>query len=205
MRYHHAVMSVADQTPTLVCLIGPPAVGKMTVGQELCRRTGFKLFHGHVVADVLSPYFSFGTPSFGRLGRTLRRMFLEEAQQAGLNIVTTVAWRFDLPADAADIGSWLYPYIAGGRVCCVELVAPLEVRRERNRTENRRRHKNAYWVTDEYLQDIHAAHRYDSGGAFPFDLPHLRLETEHLSAEAAAQRIADHFDLPRLEDFSSRP
>jgi len=192
-------MSGADQTPTLVCLIGPPAVGKMTVGQELCRRTGFKLFHGHVVADVLTPYFPFGTPPFVRLARTWRRMFFAEARQAGLNLVMTVAWRFDVPADAETIWSWLQPYSEGGRVLCVELVAPLDVRLERHRTANRRRHKNAYWVTDAYLQEIHTAHRYDSGGAFPFDLPHLRLETEHLSAEVTAQRIAEHFDLPRLD------
>ena len=28
-----------------VCVFGPPAVGKMTVGHELVRLTGFKLFH----------------------------------------------------------------------------------------------------------------------------------------------------------------
>jgi hypothetical protein len=198
-------MSVGAQVPTLVCLIGPPAVGKMTVGQALCRRTGFRLFHGHVVGDALSPYFPFGTPSFSRLVQTWRLTFLEEALLAGLDVVTTVAWRFDEPADAESIWDWLCPYAEGGRVLCAELVAPLEVRLERNRTENRRRHKNAYWVTDAYLRDIHAAHRYDSGGAFPFDLPHLRLETEHLSAEAAAQRIVGHFDLPQIEDPSSTP
>lgn len=196
-------MSSADQTPTLVCLIGPPAVGKMTVGQALCRRTGFKLFHGHVVADVLTPYFSFGTPPFVRLGSEWRRMFVEEARHAGLNLVMTVAWRFDVPGDADTIRSWLHPYSEGGRVLCVELQAPLDARLERNRTGNRRRHKNAYWVTDLYLQESHAAHRYDSGGAFPFDLPHLRLETEHLSAEDSAQHIVEHFGLP--EDLSLEP
>ena len=190
-------MSGADRSPTLVCLIGPPAVGKMTVGQELCRRTGFKLFHGHVVADVLTPHFPFGTPSFARLAQTWRRVFFEEAHRAGLDLVTTVAWRFDMPADAKTIRSWLQPYAEGGRALCVELLAPLDVRLERSRTEDRRRHKNAYWVTDAYLRETDAAHRYDSGGAFPFDLPHLRLETAHLSAEATAQRIVEYFGLPR--------
>ena len=83
--------------PTLVCLIGPPAVGKLTVGQALCRQTGYQLFHGHVVADVLSPYFPFGTPSFVRLTGAWRGMFFAEALQAGLDLVTTVAWRFDVP------------------------------------------------------------------------------------------------------------
>ncbi len=195
-------MSGVDRSPTLVCLIGAPAVGKMTVGQALCRRTGYKLFHGHVIADVLTPYFPFGTPSFVRLTQAWRRMFFDEARLAGLDVVMTVAWRFDVPARGETIRGWVQPYIAGGRVLCVELLAPLGVRLERNRTENRRRHKNPYWVTDAYLQETDTAHRYDSGGAFPLDLPHLRLETEHLSAEAAARRIVEHFDLPRLADRS---
>jgi shikimate kinase len=34
-------------SPTLVMLIGAPAVGKMTVGHELATRTGLRLFHNH--------------------------------------------------------------------------------------------------------------------------------------------------------------
>jgi shikimate kinase len=30
-----------------IVIFGPPAVGKMTVGQELARLTGYKLFHNH--------------------------------------------------------------------------------------------------------------------------------------------------------------
>lgn len=197
------MMHTPLQPPTLICLIGAPAVGKTTVGQTLCHVTGFHLFHGHVVGDVLTPYFPFGTPSFRRLTQAWRRLFFEEAFTAGLHVVTTVAWRFDLPEDAETIGSWIEPYRTGGRVLCVELIAPLPVRLERNRSEHRWRHKNPYWVTDQYLQHTDATHRYDSGGAFPFDLPHLRLETTHLSAAATAHRIAQHFGLPRLMEFSS--
>jgi len=31
----------------LVMLFGPPAAGKMTVGAEIARPTGYKLFHTH--------------------------------------------------------------------------------------------------------------------------------------------------------------
>jgi hypothetical protein len=38
---------------TLVIIFGPPAVGKMTVGLELERLTGFRLLHNHMtVGDV---------------------------------------------------------------------------------------------------------------------------------------------------------
>ena len=32
----------------LIVIMGPQAVGKMTVGQELVKMTGLKLFHNHV-------------------------------------------------------------------------------------------------------------------------------------------------------------
>ena len=198
-------MCLTNQAPTLVCLIGPPAVGKMTVGQELCRLTGFKLFHGHVLADVLTPYFPFGTQQFHRLSDVWRQMFFEAALAAGLDLVMTVAWRFDLPEDEETIRRWLKPYIEGGRVLCVELLAPLETRLERNRSPSRREQKNAYWVTDAYLAAIEREHRYDSGASFPLDLPHLRLETAQLAADIAAQRIAEYFDLPRIEDPGKSP
>ncbi len=153
-----------------------------------------------MIGDVLSQYFPFGTPPFEQLGQTWRRMFFEEAVKVGLNLVTTVAWRFDVPADGDTIRSWLHPYAMSGRVCCVELQAPLEVRQERNKTEHRRRLKNAYWVTEAYLEEIHRTYCYDSQHDFPLNYPYLRLETEHLPASAAASRIVDRFNLSRLEN-----
>ena len=36
----------------LVILIGDAAVGKMTVGQELMKQTGLRLFHNHMYSPV---------------------------------------------------------------------------------------------------------------------------------------------------------
>ena len=36
----------------LVVIFGPPAVGKMTVGQELARRTGLRLLHNHMTIKL---------------------------------------------------------------------------------------------------------------------------------------------------------
>ena len=41
----------------LVIIFGPHAVGKMTVGQELAKRTGLKLFHNHMTIEVVSDLF----------------------------------------------------------------------------------------------------------------------------------------------------
>lgn len=186
--------------PTLVCVIGPPAVGKMTVGQALERITGYRLFHLHQIIDLVSAYFPYSTDpasSYERLVVSYRRLFFEEAARSGLQIITTAGWRFDLPSEEEAIRSYVQPFVErGGRVYVVELLAPLEVRLARNLTENRRRHKRTDWSTEEALRQDAAQHRYDSGGILPLDLPLLRIETEHLTAEDTAARIHEHFGLP---------
>jgi len=171
----------------------------MTVGQELERLTGFRLFHLHQVLDLVLEYFPYNTSpasAYERLVVSYRRQFFEEAARGGLKIVTTAGWRFDLPSEEQAVRSYIRPFVeCSGSVYFVELIAPLQTRLARNQTENRRRHKRTDWSTDAALQEDADLHRYDSGGTLPFDLPFLRIETEHLSAEATAQRIRDHFGL----------
>lgn len=50
-----------------VLITGPPAVGKMTVGQELAKLTGLKLFHNHMSIELVHHFFDFSTPPFTRL------------------------------------------------------------------------------------------------------------------------------------------
>jgi hypothetical protein len=182
--------------PTLVFIIGPPAVGKMTVGQHLAHLTGFRLLHNHQIIDLLTAYFAYGSAPFQRLVRAYKRLLLEEAAHDGLDLIITFGWRFDDPVNAELVSHWIQPYLErGGRVYFIELLAPLETRLERNRTENRHQHKRTDWSTEHELRRQHLTFQ-DSGGSLPFDLPLLRIDTEHLTAEATAQRIRRHFSLP---------
>lgn len=187
----------SERGPALILLFGAPAVGKMTVGQHLERLTGFRLFHLHQVVDLVLDYFPYSTDpasSYERLVVSYRRQFFEEAARSNLSIVTTSGWRFDLPSEAEAARSYILPFVEHrGRVYVVELLASLETRVERNRTENRRRHKKTDWATDDYMREDAGLHQYDSGGALPLDLPFLRLETETLTAEETARRVIDHF------------
>ena len=56
-------------TPNLVFIFGPSAVGKMTVGQELQKLTGYKLLYNHMVVDLITEFVDFGTPAFHALAR----------------------------------------------------------------------------------------------------------------------------------------
>ena len=48
-------------TMKLLLIIGPPAVGKMTVGREIAARSGFRLFHNHHTIEPLVEVFGYGT------------------------------------------------------------------------------------------------------------------------------------------------
>ena len=50
--------------PNLVLIIGPQAVGKMTVGQELEKITGYKLFYNHMTIELLTKIFDYDQKIF---------------------------------------------------------------------------------------------------------------------------------------------
>ena len=127
----------------LVVVVGPPAVGKMTVGMEIARRTGLRLFHNHHTIDLVLPYFPFGSPPFSRLVGEFRRRIFEEVAASDLpGIVFTYVWAFDDPTEEEAVERWAEIFRSrGGRVVFVELEATGEERLRRNETELRLREK----------------------------------------------------------------
>ena len=59
----------------LVFLIGNGAVGKMTVGQELMKLTGLRLFHNHMTIEPVIEVFGYYD---GETVIKLREIFFEE-------------------------------------------------------------------------------------------------------------------------------
>ena len=86
----------------LVFVFGPPAVGKMTVGREICARTGYKLLHNHMTVEPVLDVFPFGSPPFNRLVSEFRGRILEEAVLALDGLVFTMVWGLELEEDLTD-------------------------------------------------------------------------------------------------------
>lgn len=61
----------------LVIIFGPHAVGKMTVGQELAKLTGLKLFHNHMTIDIVSDLFRNMPEERNRLTTLFRKEIFE--------------------------------------------------------------------------------------------------------------------------------
>jgi len=46
-----------NKRPTVVFIYGPIAAGKLTVAEELAKRTGYKVFHNHLIIDLAKELF----------------------------------------------------------------------------------------------------------------------------------------------------
>jgi adenylate kinase len=68
----------------LVFLYGLPGVGKLTVARELARRTGARIFHNHLVVDLVESVFEFGSKPFVQLRESLWLEVLSQAVEANL-------------------------------------------------------------------------------------------------------------------------
>jgi hypothetical protein len=184
---------------TLLVISGPAAVGKMTVGQIICERSGFKLFHNHMTIDTLRPVFEFGSPAMAILVPEFRFRVIEEAAKSQMaGVVHTCVWAFQEGSGDTQFMGRMKSMVEshGGKVCFVELQASQEIRKGRQVSENRRKHKPGNVERGpQGLVDFERPHQLDSAGSFPFPENYLRIENDQVSAEEAADRICRHFGL----------
>jgi hypothetical protein len=188
------------RSPSLLVLVGPPAVGKMTVGREVAARTGLRLFHNHQTIDLVLAFFDYGTPAFGRLVGEFRRRIVEEVAASDLpGLIFTYVWAFDDPRDGAAVDGYAEIFRRrGGRVMFAELEASQAERLRRNETELRlaeKPSKRDVAASRRRLLEADARWQLGSRGAFDGRADWLRLDTTTLTAAEAAERIVAHFGL----------
>src|SRR5712672_481087 len=68
----------------LIFISGLPGVGKLTVAKELSALTGYRLFHNHLVVDLLMSVFPFGSPQFVELRESIWLSVFEQACRGSL-------------------------------------------------------------------------------------------------------------------------
>jgi hypothetical protein len=184
--------------PTLVFILGPAAVGKMTVGQELAKLTGYRLLYNHMVVDLVTKFFPFGTPGFHRLARPFTLAIIEACADEGVSLIVTHGLLFDAPGSMAMLDDMARPYRDRAyAVRYAELSAPLDVRLARNLTPNRARHKDVSWSTEDRLREMDAWGRWHSEDELAPD-ERLSLDNADLPPADAARAIVAGFALPAL-------
>ncbi len=186
---------------TLVIIIGPHAVGKMTVGQELAKITGLRLFHNHMSIELSLKLFDFGTPEYRALNETIRKTVFEQFATGDLpGLIFTYMVDFDEPREFIYLNEVIELFSSHGADChVVELCADFEERIERNKSENRLAHKvskrDLEWSEAE-MRRTTAEHRLNSrtGEVLPFE-SYLKIDNTNLSPAETAQMIKERFGI----------
>ena len=181
----------------LVFIIGDAAVGKMTVGQELMKITDLRLFHNHMTIEPVIEIF-------GRYdGKTIFELrdviFKNFAASENYGMIFTMMVDFDMPSEwdyLAHIKEIFEPY--GTEFYYVELIAPQEIRLERNSSENRLKNKasnrDLVFSRERLLRDDENHRCVSYEGEIPFE-NYLRIDNSHIEPAIAAKMIKERFDL----------
>ncbi len=181
----------------LVCIFGNAAVGKMTVGQELMKLTGLRLFHNHMTIEPVIEIFGYYQ---GNTITRLREVIFEEfAKSENKGMIFTYMWAFDQKSD------WDYVQHVteifereGSEVYYVELVAPQEIRLKRNETENRlmnKASKRDLEFSKNNLLQLDEKYRLESReGEIPYE-NYMKIDNSNLEPWEVARMIQEHFEL----------
>lgn len=185
--------------PKFVMIIGPQAVGKMTVGQELSKLTGYKLFYNHMTIEMTKDIFDYDKETFWRMNRIIRNQVFEEFAKSNENgIIFTGCFDFSVnKLENENLEN--YPFLTDECIV-VELEASLEERLARNKTENRLNLKpskrNIEW-SEKNLLKAYKNQRLNSiedEGKNIFK-KYIKINNTNISAEETARIIKEKFNL----------
>ncbi len=181
----------------LVFIIGDAAVVKMTVGQELMKITDLRLFHNHMTIEPVIEILGYYD------GKTISEMreviFRNFAASGNYGMIFTYMWAFDCQEDwdyIEHVKEIFKPYDT--EFYYVELIAPQEVRLQRNATENRLHNKaskrDIELSNQRLINDDQKYRCVSHEGEIPFD-NYLRIDNTDKNPEEVAGMIREAFDL----------
>ena len=178
----------------VVIIFGPPAVGKMTVGYELAKLTGLKVFHNHMTIEIALNFFDFGQPEFHRLVNEFRQRIFEEVASSNLpGLIFTYVWALDHPSDKNFIDQCCDIFRAkGGAIYFVELEADQEERLKRNASPLRLKQKPSkrdIEASRKNLIESDKNYKLNSNGDFFYTQNYVRINNTRLTPSETAKKI----------------
>lgn len=182
-----------------VLIFGPQAVGKMTVGQELAKVTGLKLFHNHMTIELLEPLFNFSSELW-RLSTLFRtEIFKTVAQSEMEGLIFTYVWAFNEQDDWDFVDDVCEIFKSkGAAIYFVELEADIDERLQRNNSPNRLEHKptkrNVEWSENE-LKESMKTYRLNSHKDEIKHENYLKINNTNLSPSEVARMVSEKFNI----------
>ena len=186
--------------PKFIQIIGPQAVGKMTVGQELAKITGYKLLYNHMTIEMVRLIFDYNKEAYRRMNSIIRyEIFKEFAKSNQKGIIFTGCFDFgnDFKEKKEETDKWIALFEES---YTIELETTLEERLRRNKTENRLKCKESKrdlkWSEEELLKSLEK-HRLNSlpGEGEKIFENYIKINNENLSPKEVAKTIKEKFNL----------
>lgn len=178
-----------------VLIIGSGAVGKMTVGQELEKRTDLILFHNHMTIEPVIDIFGYCNRNIVNKWRWA--VFEESVRLQFDGLIFTYMWDFDSKNDCKFINELVDFYEShNADVYCVELVADQNVRLQRNKTENRLNNKPSKReldVSEERLLRADENHRLISKDGEVQIQNYIKIDNTNLTPKQVVDLIEEAF------------
>ena len=178
-----------------VFIIGAPAAGKMTIGQELSKLTGATLFFNHQPIDFALEIYQDFTEEMWEFVRSVNFSFLGTSARHHRSVIFTGVTDFSNQYHLMylkNIQDLLNEYHQ--EILFVELETSLEERLRRNRTENRLKYKplkRNFEVSEREILETDKTNQLNSQKQ-PSGLHYyLKIDNTNLSAEEVAKQIQE--------------
>ena len=178
-----------------VFIIGAPASGKMTIGQELSRLTDATLFYNHQAIDFALEIYQDYTEEMWEFVRGMTFSFLGASARNRRSVILTDAIDFSNQYQLMylkNIQDLLNEYHQ--EILFVELETSLEERLRRNRTENRLKYKplkRNFEISEREILETDKTNQLNSQKQ-PSGLHYyLKIDNTNLSAEEVAKQIQE--------------
>ena len=183
-----------------VLIFGPHAVGKMTVGQELAKRTSLRLFYNHISIEPFLELFDDMPKERAIATARVRDIVFDLFSKSDKEgIIFTFIWYFDNDGHKREVDEIEKKFQnAGAEVYYVELAADMATRLHRNTTENRLKNKASkrdIAFSENLIETKENAHRLTSHPGEITKKNYIKIDNTHIDPAKVADKIIRCFHL----------
>ena len=181
----------------LLFIYGPPAVGKLTVAQEISKLTDYKILHNHSTIDLLDSIIPFGSKNFFKLNSKLRILLFEAAAKENTNVIFTFC--YSNPHDNKFIKKCIRSVERyNGKLYFVHLYCKEEELYKRVSKRNREKFNKLKNACDLKI----ALEKWNMFSKIPF-VKSLSINNTNIPPQKAAQIIKNHYRLKKDKNADS--
>ncbi len=172
----------------LVLIYGPFASGKLTIGRELQKLTGYKFLENNAVNKPPMQVFPFGTNVFKRISGKIRLDICREAASHKVNLITSLVY---LEGEDDDYIRELAKVVGdeGGIVHFIRVKCKEE--ELLRRVSNKSREGKGKILDPDYIKELLSKGDFTSRITF---VENFEIDSSEHSAEECALLIKEHLD-----------